>query len=774
MNSTNRNDSTDDLSGEFESSYLSFADPSAFEELEGRSMMSGSHLTLGAAASLVTPTAVTANATSATNVNITWTDTDRAATGFTIMRSTDGTSFSQLGRVTTATLRTYSDATALANRTYYYKVQATATGKTSELSGAASAMTKLAAPTTLVATIHGTTDVALTWRNNDNGASGYKVLRASDGVHFATLETLSGGSVASYTDQGIVSGVAYSYQIQAISEANTSLATAAVKAAITLTAPDTLAASASATSVTITWAHNDPRATNMVVLRSTDGTTYTTLATLASSITTYTDRTVTTGSVYYYKVRATNTVAPAGTSDALRTSTPLIAPTNLAANISGTRIALTWTNPNRTGIAYLVMRSTNGTDFTNLATLAPGAAAAYTDTTCAGNTQYYYKVKAVAGSIISDASTAATATTPDGVSTVTLATRYTNELVVTSLGASDTISVSQSGSTLTLLIDGQSFTRSTTDGGLFIYDRGTSCTITIDASVTVRTTISGIGLGRTTVTSGASNVSAWIDSTDTFTGSGTAHRVASFLGGTTKAVGVSLANPTDSGATRAVSASLWGTGPVVGDINQGSVGDCYFLASLAAFANTSVAMLRESAMDMGDGTFVVQFIRSNAPTFIRVSNVLPTGGFDGFRYAHPGTNSTIWGAVMEKAYCYFRTGANTYASISGGWMGAVYTAFGVANTSFSIGTNESSFFSQMSSSLMSGKVVTLGTGSTGPMVHGHAYTLISATRDEAGIARYVVRNPWGSSGTSLENSTGFATLTFAQMQAGFVSGAIAA
>jgi hypothetical protein len=77
----------------------------------------------------------------------------------------------------------------------------------------------------------------------------------------------------------------------------------------------------------------------------------------------------------------------------------------------------------------------------------------------------------------------------------------------------------------------------------------------------------------------------------------------------------------------------------------------------------------------------------------------------------------------------------------------------------------------LSSDMAAGRAVTFGTFSTSPnLVGGHAYSLVSAVRDSGGIARYTVRNPWGVSGTSIENSGGYATLTFEQMKANFNAG----
>jgi hypothetical protein len=77
----------------------------------------------------------------------------------------------------------------------------------------------------------------------------------------------------------------------------------------------------------------------------------------------------------------------------------------------------------------------------------------------------------------------------------------------------------------------------------------------------------------------------------------------------------------------------------------------------------------------------------------------------------------------------------------------------------------------VSKDLAKGLAVTLGTDTFArSLVGSHGYTLISASIDSSGATHYVVRNPWGVSGDRLENSAGYASLTFAQMQANFDAG----
>ena len=75
--------------------------------------------------------------------------------------------------------------------------------------------------------------------------------------------------------------------------------------------------------------------------------------------------------------------------------------------------------------------------------------------------------------------------------------------------------------------------------------------------------------------------------------------------------------------------------------------------------------------------------------------------------------------------------------------------------------------------LNAGDPVTLGTPMSPPdLVGDHAYTLVSISVNSNGVAHYLVRNPWGVSGDEIENSQGYATLTYAQMVANFNEGCV--
>lgn len=546
------------------------------------------------------------------------------------------------------------------------------------------------------------------------------------------------------------------------------------KTTTALAAPSSLTANLSATSDgQLAWKDNCTTASGYYVLRSIDGGAFSKIATVASSTaSSYTDSTLNGGHTYTYEAQAYGggKTTPVSNKASLTVKlSPPAAPTALVASTAGSWITLAWTASAATG--YDVLRSTDGVSF---AQIAQGAATSYTDTAVVAGQSYDYEVEAYNASGTSAPSNLATLTapTPSSAGSVTIGTRFGDELVVTAAGADDSVAITESGSTLSITADGQTYAEPAPLAGVFVYTRGGSDGISIDASVTTRTTVDTIDGATTAITSAGTNVSAWIDSTDTYSGTGTVHRVSAFAGGVSKAIGASLPNPTDSGTTTNVNLSLWGTGPVAGDVNQGEAGDCYFMSSLAAFAGVKPSLLMESAVDLGDGTYAVQYHSAGTPVYVRVSGAMPTGPFAGFAYAQPGVDQTMWAMVMEKAFAYFRTGANSYASTNSGWMSEAYGDLGVSSTDFVPSSySDSTFSALVVNDLNNHEAVTLATTSAAPnLVSNHAYTLISVSTDSSGVNHYVVRNPWGDSGDALENAQGYATLTFAQVVANFTQG----
>ena len=181
------------------------------------------------------------------------------------------------------------------------------------------------------------------------------------------------------------------------------------------------------------------------------------------------------------------------------------------------------------------------------------------------------------------------------------------------------------------------------------------------------------------------------------------------------------------------------TGPNKDDINQGAVGDCYFLAGLGAVAKANPDRIRQHVVELGDGTYGVQF----ASTYIRLDGDLPSDSGN-LPYARLGTGDSIWTAIMEKAFAYYRYNISDYSSIDAGLTSEAFSAMGAASEWYFRSQTADDLWKYVSRELAAGKALTASSpmGSAN-LVGGHAYMVDRAYTDGNGTRHVVLRNPWG-------------------------------
>ena len=277
-----------------------------------------------------------------------------------------------------------------------------------------------------------------------------------------------------------------------------------------------------------------------------------------------------------------------------------------------------------------------------------------------------------------------------------------------------------------------------------------------------------------------------LDSTSDETTAGAVHRVGSFLSGTFGSVtlnaplalnGQNLADPTitgeSSGYRNFSNKPLFSKyGPTADDIYQGSIGDCYLLASLGAIAKANAQLIRQSVVELGDGTYAVQFTNGSTKTFVRVDGDLPIDDY-GLAYAKQGRQGSIWTALVEKAYAFFRYNQGSYASLDGGFMNDVYGHMGLSNASaLFTASNAQSLLQQLKADLDAGKAVTFGTKlevGDAPLTAGHAYMVDAVITDSSGqFTALRLRNPWGYDDAPGHGANdGYITLTAQQAMSAF-------
>ena len=287
----------------------------------------------GAAASAPpsTPTltapAVNQPTVTASQISLTWSASTNATT-YNVFRGTSsgGESTTAVG---TTTSTAFTDTSSLASgATYFYYVTATATGYTTSAPSNEVHSTIPPVAPTLAQPVVSNSSIALSW-NAVAGATGYTVYR---GVSSGSETTLASASTNSYADSSAVSGTTYYYYVIANGSGGTVSGSSnevhisyAVSAPIAAPGSFTLATpTAGAGSVALSWSASTG-ATSYQVLRGLSSGSETSSLTTTTSLS-YTDSSVASGTLYFYKVIASNsgsaTTASNEVSVTTETSTP--------------------------------------------------------------------------------------------------------------------------------------------------------------------------------------------------------------------------------------------------------------------------------------------------------------------------------------------------------------------------------------------------------------------------------------------------------------------
>jgi hypothetical protein len=160
--------------------------------------------------------------------------------------------------------------------TYFYRVRAYNTGN-SGYSNVASAATQAApaAPSGLAATPVSTVQIALSWTDNADNETGFRIERSADGVTYAQVGSV-GAEVTTYTAAGLAPATKYWFRVRGYNASNGAYSEPA--SATTLTAPaapsDLAAAPISTSQLRLTWTDNSDNENGFRIERSPDGVTF--------------------------------------------------------------------------------------------------------------------------------------------------------------------------------------------------------------------------------------------------------------------------------------------------------------------------------------------------------------------------------------------------------------------------------------------------------------------------------------------------------------------
>jgi hypothetical protein len=245
-------------------------------------------------------------------ITVTWADASTDETGFLVERSTSGGAFEVVATVG-ANATGYVDTSVVEGTVYGYRVSASNALGTSAPTATASVFVPVSVPVpasglTAVAT---TTSVTVTWRDNAANETSYRLERSVNGGSYL-LWIVLGSNTTSYVDTAVTGGRSYSYRVVAANSAGYSAAsnsgTATVPVpAIVPNAPSSLVCkTVTRTSIAVGWTDNATNETGFHVERSTNGSTWTRVATLGANAASYNSTGLKSNTSYYFRVRAYN------------------------------------------------------------------------------------------------------------------------------------------------------------------------------------------------------------------------------------------------------------------------------------------------------------------------------------------------------------------------------------------------------------------------------------------------------------------------------------
>ncbi|HEU0208036.1 MAG TPA: fibronectin type III domain-containing protein, partial [Candidatus Udaeobacter sp.] len=354
------------------------------------------------------------------SANLTWRDNATNELGYRIELKIGASGtyalVSTLGPNTIAT-----SITSLVEGTqYYYRVQGVNAGGVSAYSNEKSITTLLTSPGSLGTQALSSSQALLTWTDRSATEVGFKIERSAvTNRNYTEIATVD-ANATSFTDSGLSEATKYWYRVRAYNTDTTS-AYSNEKQVTTLHNIPLPPSGLSITfllpnQVSLAWSDNSANESGFKIQRKKGTTgTYSDIRTTAPNITSYNDgdTALLDGTLYYYRVCATNTAGDSAFSNETSGTTPLAKPTSATATaVSSSRIDLTWIDNSHTETGYKIERKKAPTGNYAQIDQVGANAQSYRDTNgLEPNTKYFYRIRTTNGSVDSDYSNTPSATT---------------------------------------------------------------------------------------------------------------------------------------------------------------------------------------------------------------------------------------------------------------------------------------------------------------------------------------------------------------------------
>lgn len=271
------------------------------------------------------PTSLAADAVSSTEIKLYWHDNSDNESGFKIQRKEPGKNYTLIKTVNSNTT-SYKDTGLNDDTKYYYRIWAYNSVGESVYSNEVSEFTLSVpdAPSNLEAVYINSSEIRLSWEDNSDDETEFKIERMISGVSWSQIATV-GKNATSYTDKKFASDTKYVYRVRAHNDNGYSdySSTATVVTAEAPDAPSDLKAGVvSSSQATLTWKDNSDDEQYFKIERKKQGGGYATVGTVYRNITSYTDTGLEKNTQYYYRVGAYEGSGSSSYSNEISVTTP--------------------------------------------------------------------------------------------------------------------------------------------------------------------------------------------------------------------------------------------------------------------------------------------------------------------------------------------------------------------------------------------------------------------------------------------------------------------
>ncbi len=338
---------------------------------------------------IAAPASLSAAPVSTSQIDLVWSQVT-GAINYRVEQSPNGSS--GWFEIATSFDTDYSNVGLSAATQYFYRVRAFGAGNFGAYSPTADSFTFVVAPAALSATPISGSQIDLSWADV-SGETGFRIEISLDGSTGWVEAGTTGADVTTFASMGLSGDTRYYFRVRGYNSAGDGAHSPIADAVTFVAAPDSLSATPVSTSqVDLSWTDVSGELGYRIEVSPNGGTDWVEIGTTGPDVTTFSHVGLSSGTPYYFSVRAYNAAGNGDYSQTASAVTFVDAPTSLTA-VGGTqKITLNWSDVFGE-LGYEIERSPTGIDnWTQLGSVSSDQTS-YIDIGLAPNTTYYYRVR---------------------------------------------------------------------------------------------------------------------------------------------------------------------------------------------------------------------------------------------------------------------------------------------------------------------------------------------------------------------------------------------